>query len=86
MLPDTLPVSNVVLSVQDAINHNLPRFIIIDCSGFNYVDVCGTATLCEIVGELNEIHVEVKVYLKLFFKDGNSNITNKIFYKIKLKS
>jgi hypothetical protein len=58
-----------VLSPEDAkLFHKLPRFIVINCSGFNYVDVSGIATLREIAGELSGIHVEVSLQKRLFFK------------------
>jgi hypothetical protein len=50
-----------VLSAKEARDNNLPRFVVIDCSAFNYVDAMGMATLCDVFEEMQQIRVEVWV-------------------------
>jgi len=49
------------LAVKRKLQSRLPVYIILDCSGFTYIDVSGIGTLSEIAGEMKEINVEVRV-------------------------
>jgi ABC-type transporter Mla MlaB component len=48
-----------VLSPQQAQDRQLPAFIVVDCSGFNYVDITGMDTLCDVFEEMQQIRIEV---------------------------
>jgi ABC-type transporter Mla MlaB component len=48
-----------VLSSRQAQDHQLPAFIVVDCSGFNYVDITGMDKLCDVFEEMQQIRIEV---------------------------
>jgi hypothetical protein len=49
------------LKMKQKLQSRLPVYIILDCSGFTYIDVSGIGMLSEIAGEMKDINVEVRM-------------------------